>query len=191
MTRAQYNHELRKAILGDNLANHMAYIFAIALYDKFDLSFKQVTNYYERVSNLRKQWQDDDNEEITSDWLLDYARKKHIDVVGYVNSIPSRQKLMLADVGTRNHAEVGMMQNVNSAFVGCICLSLPTLKETYRFSNDKIREFLDQVKYYIDLYTTKIPGGNKFYFDDEYVRQIFIDDEHWDIKEGRKVEVES
>lgn len=40
-----YKQELAKCQLGDNIANHMGYIFTAILYDKFDMTFKQVTNY--------------------------------------------------------------------------------------------------------------------------------------------------
>ncbi len=40
-----YRQEVNKAKLGNNIANHMGFIFALALYDKFGLTFKQITNY--------------------------------------------------------------------------------------------------------------------------------------------------
>lgn len=40
-----YKQELAKCRLGDNIANHMGYIFTAILYDKFDMTFKQVTNF--------------------------------------------------------------------------------------------------------------------------------------------------
>ena len=33
-----YRKEIARARLGDNIANHMGFIFALALYDKFDLA---------------------------------------------------------------------------------------------------------------------------------------------------------
>lgn len=35
-----YRQEVNKAKLGNNIANHMEFIFALALYDKFGLTFK-------------------------------------------------------------------------------------------------------------------------------------------------------
>lgn len=61
-----YRKELAKARLGDNIANHMGFIFTAILYDKFDMTFKQVTNFYSKTVERRKAWQDDDNEEITT-----------------------------------------------------------------------------------------------------------------------------
>lgn len=57
-----YRKEIARARLGDNIANHMGFIFALALYDKFDLTFKQITNYYTKTVNKRVAWKDDDNE---------------------------------------------------------------------------------------------------------------------------------
>lgn len=48
-----YRKEIARARLGDNIANHMGFIFALALYDKFDLTFKQITNYYTKTVNKR------------------------------------------------------------------------------------------------------------------------------------------
>lgn len=93
-----YRRELAKARLGDNIANHMGFIFALALYDKFDLTFKQITNYYTKTVNKRVAWQDDDNEDVTSESMMEYCRKRKIDVVGWVKSIPMSQKLYMADI---------------------------------------------------------------------------------------------
>ena len=54
-----YRKELAKARLGDNIANHMGFIFTAVLYDKFDMTFKQVTNFYSKTVERRKAWQDD------------------------------------------------------------------------------------------------------------------------------------
>lgn len=51
-----YRKEIARARLGDNIANHMGFIFALALYDKFDLTFKQITNYYTKTVNKRVAW---------------------------------------------------------------------------------------------------------------------------------------
>lgn len=42
MNARYWQNEVQKAQLGDNIANHMAYIFMEILYDKFDLSFRQL-----------------------------------------------------------------------------------------------------------------------------------------------------
>lgn len=83
-----YRKELAKARLGDNIANHMGFIFTAVLYDKFDMTFKQVTNFYSKTVERRKAWQDDDNEEITSESMMEYCQKKENrrDQVGKVDS---------------------------------------------------------------------------------------------------------
>lgn len=93
-----YRKELAKARLGDNIANHMGFIFTAILYDKFDMTFKQVTNFYSKTVERRKAWQDDDNEEITSESMMEYCQKKKIDVIKWVKSIPMPQKLYMADI---------------------------------------------------------------------------------------------
>lgn len=183
-----YKQELAKARLGDNIANHMSYIFTNILYDKFDLSFRQLTNYCDKTRTLRMLWQDDSNKDVTSVSLLNYCVKKKIDVVGFVKSVPMSQKLYMADI-QKGKAVVGADKNIESAFLATILLTIPTLKETYRFSNVKINEFLKWVAYFIDSYWRKQPGCKEHYLNDEMIRQIFIEEEGWDIKEGKAVEI--
>ena len=88
-----YKQELAKCQLGDNIANHMGYIFTAILYDKFDMTFKQVTNFYSKTVERRKSWQDDDDEAVTSESMMAYCRKKKIDVVKWVKSIPDNSDI--------------------------------------------------------------------------------------------------
>ena len=93
----------------------------------------------------------------------------------------------MADV-KKNRAVVGADKNIESAFAATLYLTIPTLKETYRFSNAKIEEFMKWVAYYIDSYCRKQPGCKDHYCSDEIIRQMFIEDEHWDIVTGKVVE---
>lgn len=183
---SDYKREVAKANLGNNIANHMAYIFAAILYDKFDLTFKQVTNFYKKTVDRRMAWQDDGNNEVTNESLLAYSIKKKIDAVGFVKSIPMSQKLYMADI-QKGRAVIGADKNIESALLSTILLSIPTLKETYKFSNEKIDEFMKWVAYYIDSYCRKQPGCKEHYLCDEIIRQQFIEDEHWDIVTGKAV----
>lgn len=184
--KSDYKRELAKAKLGDNIANHMGYIFTNILYDKFDFTFKQVTNFYKKTVERRMAWQDDDNEEVTSESLFTYCQKKKIDVIGFVKSIPMSQKLYMADI-QKGRAVVGADLHIESAFASTLYLTIPTLKESYRFSNAKIEEFMKWVAYYIDSYYRKQPGCKEHYLSDEIIRNVFIEDEHWDIVTGKAV----
>ena len=137
-----YKRELAKAQLGNNIANHMSYIFSCILYDKFDMTFKQVSNFYEKVVERRIAWQDDDNNEITNESMLIYCIKKKIDAVAFVKSIPMSQKLYMADI-KKGRAVLGADVNIESALLSTLLLSIPVLKETYKFSNKK--------NYYINM----------------------------------------
>lgn len=188
VTISKFIHNLfGKANLGNNIANHMGYIFTAILYDKFDLTFKQVTNFYKKTVDRRMAWQDDDNDEITSDSMLEYCTKKKIPVVEFVKSIPMSQKLYMSDIG-KNRAVVGATYNIDHAFLSTFLLAFPTLKETYKFSNAKLDEFMRWVAYYIDSYCRKQPGCKEHYLCDEMIRQQFIEDEKWDIVTGKAVE---
>lgn len=122
--------------MGINVANHMGYIFTAILYDKFDMTFKQVTNFYSKTVERRMAWQDDDNEEVTNESMMQYCAKKKIDVVKRVKSIPMPQKLYMADV-QKGRAVLGADRNIESALASTMFLTIPTLKETYRFLNAK------------------------------------------------------
>jgi hypothetical protein len=164
----------------------MAYIFAIILYDKFDMSFKQITNFYNKTVARRFAWQDDDNDKVTSEDMLAYCFKKKIDVIGFVKSVPMSQKLYMADI-QKGRAVIGAERNIDHAFLSTFLLTIPVLKESYKFSNAKIEEFMQWVAYFIDSYCRKQPGCKEHYLNDDMIRQIFIDEENWDIVEGKKV----
>lgn len=66
-----YRQEVNKAKLGNNIANHMGFIFALALYDKFGLTFKQITNYYTKTVNKRVAYY------IDSYWRKQPKSKEH------------------------------------------------------------------------------------------------------------------
>ena len=127
-----YRQEVNKAKLGNNIANHMGFIFALALYDKFGLTFKQITNYYTKTVDKRVAWQDDDNDDVTSESMVEYCLKRKIDVIGWVKSIPMSQKLYMADI-QKGRAVLGADRNIESALASTMYLTIPTLKESYRF----------------------------------------------------------
>ena len=118
----------------------MGYIYINILYDKFDFTFKQVTNFYNKVIERRKLWQGDSGE-LTSEDLMNYCSKRNIDVCGWVKSIPMSQKLFLADL-KKNKAVLGADVNIESALASTLYLVIPVLRDNYRFSYDKINKFL-------------------------------------------------
>lgn len=182
-----YRNIVQTANLGNNVANHMGYIYPMVLYDKFDFTFRQVNNFYTRVIERRKAWQDDNNNDVTRESLVEYCEKKKIDVTGWVKSIPLSQRIFLSDA-KNGRVPVGSEKSINYSLTSTMYLTVPTLKDTYKFSNSKIKEFMDWVAYYIDSYWRKVPGGNERYCTDDTIVQAFIIDEHWDIRTGKKVE---
>ena len=115
-----------------------------------------------------------------------YCRKKKIDVVKWVKSIPMSKKLYMADI-KNGRAVLGADRNIESALASTMYLTIPTLKDSYRFSNAKIEEFMNWVAYYIDSYWRKQPKSKEHYLTDEIIRNQFIEDEHWDIVTGKAV----
>ena len=181
----KYNYELTKLRMGDNIANHMAYIYNYILYDKMGFSFKKLTNFYKRVVSLRQRWQDNNDDEITSEALLKYAMSKKIDAVGFVNKIPMSHKLYLADI--KGSCPLGAHKNIDYGMLSTVLLIIPVLKDTYRFSNDKINQVFDWILYCIDSYYRKQPGCKQHYLSDDDIWQLFVDEVKWDIREGKAV----
>lgn len=180
--KSEYKREVAKTNIGENIAHHMTYIYAIVLYDKMGMTFKKLDNCYTRLYGLKVQWQDDSNTEVTSKSLLKYAAKKKIDVTGFVKSIPTSEKLYLADM--KNRGTVDCVDAVNYGLLATLLLIIPVLKEHYRYSNAKIEEFFQYVSYAIKMYSTKLPKEKGNVFDDEYIRKCFIEDEGFDMKLG-------
>lgn len=154
----------------------MAYIYCIILYDKFDMSFKQICNFYSKVIEKRKLWQ---NDEISGDELVAYCKKKNINVVDWVKSIPQSHKIFLSDL-KQSKAIFGSYTYIEGALASTMYLVIPVLHDNYRFSNAKINEFMGWTSKYIKGYALKN-------CDDELIRQIFIDEAHYDILRGEKV----
>ena len=173
-----YQREIAKARLGDNIANHMAYIYVLILYDKFDFTFKQIRNFYQKAISRRKLWQGDTGE-LTSEDMMNYCFKRGIDVVGWVKSIPMSEKLFLADMG-KNRVVLGADVNIESALASTMYLAIPVLHENYRFSHKKIGEFMFWSKKFIKSYALRN-------LNDDMIKQIFIDEQGWDIVKGEAV----
>lgn len=88
------------------------------------------------------------------------------------------QKLFLADL-KKNKAVLGADFNIESALASTMYLVIPVLHDNYRFSHTKIDEFMEWTKKFIYEYFI----GN---LSDEIIKQIFIEDENWDIEKGEK-----
>lgn len=187
ISRSEYNKAIGRYRLGENIAYHLQFIFYLALYDKFDMTARQMMHLGKKIVERREVWQNDADNSITSQSMAVWSKKKKIDVIGWVKSVPMSQKLYLADV-KKGRAVLGADQNIEYALAATMFLTLPILKETYRFSNVKVKEFMKWVAYYIDSYWRKQPGCKDHFLSDEIIRQTFIEDEHWDIVTGKKVE---
>ena len=81
-------------------------------------------------------------------------------------------------------AQLGADRNIESALVATMLLTIPVLKQSYKFKNSDIHEFLKWCEYFIDSYWRKQPGCKDHYLNDEMIRQLFIEEEHWDLLKG-------
>lgn len=84
--------------------------------------------------------------------------------MGKIN--PNVKKLYMADI-KNGRAVLGADRNIESALASTMYLTIPTLKDSYRFSNAKIEEFMNWVAYYIDSYWRKQPKSKEHYLTDE------------------------
>lgn len=152
-----YRKELAKARLGDNIANHMGYIFTAILYDKFDMTFKQVTNFYSKTVERRQAWQDEDNEDVTSESMMQYCTKKKIDVIKWVKSIPMPQKLYMADIQKGRVRDGDIRPDYFAA------TSLDEASVLRSFGSKTYQTFLDKFKNVpYKLVATATPSPNKY-----------------------------
>ena len=172
--------------IGDNVYNHLKYIVTYVLYDKFDFGFKKVSNFYGKLESLDSAWRDDNNEKVTTERLYNYTYQKGYDVVAFIRSIPFSQKLTLADV-KGNKVPLGANKDVDYGFLTMLILAIPVLKESYRFNQNNIKEFMYWIAYFVESYTKKQPKTNITYLCDDDIWQMFIDEAHWDIRKGEKV----
>lgn len=180
--KATLRAEQQRRMIEYNLGVHLMYIFTIVLYDKCDLSFKQIDNLYEKkMFPLEEKWRE---EEISTEELLRYAEKKKLHTVEFVRSIPMRHKLFLTEI-SKPIGNIGKV--ADSWLLSRLLFASVALKESYRFSNKKIQEFYNGIAWYMDLYYSIQPGTKEHYVNDEAIRQIFICEEHWDIQKAEKV----
>ena len=156
------------------------------LYDKFDFGFKKVSNFYGKLESLDSAWRDDNNEKVTTERLLNYSYQKGFDIVAFIRSIPFSQKLTLADV-KGNKVPLGANKDVDYGFLTMMILAIPVLRESYRFNQNNIKEFMYWIAYFVESYTKKQPKTNIPYLCDDDIWQMFIDEAHWDIRKGEKV----
>lgn len=184
--KAIIRHEIDKFNYGENFARHMTPIYMIIMHDKFDFGTKKLINLGNAIIAMRKKWQDDNDDTVTNYTLQVYCKSKGIDVPAFVKSIPFRNKLFMA--GVKKRAPVGCQNNITYGFMATLYLTIAILKETYRFLNKKIEEFMEWVRVYINLYCTKEPGTKQYYCDDNRIRLALIEDIGIDIFTGEKVE---
>ena len=165
------------------MASHMFYVYMIVLYDKMGYTFKQLHNINTKLYEEKAKYMNEDDETVTRQSLLNYSIKKNAGLIQFVENISSTDIVKLANVKklTKDTPEAAKYGLLNT-----LLLMYPILKENYKFSQAKTKEFLKWVAYAIHMYNTKLPGEGTTVYSDEYIRQIFIEDEHWDFKTGEK-----
>ena len=171
-------NEINRYKMGEELARHMGFIYVIVLYDKMGMSFKKLDNCLNKTYHIMQQWRDSSNTEVTSEKLLKYSIKKKLKTYEAMKSIPASDKLHLANI---NRGAYGALDSVESALLVTMLVISTVLKESYRYSNQKMNEFYSWVKYAIKMYNTKLPKEPGYVFSDRYIRDCILEDEGFDL----------
>jgi hypothetical protein len=167
-----------KAIL--TITTHIGLMSYMALYDVFGFKEKRIRRYYDEMQAMKFGWADG---QVPTDELLQYCENNGIHVYAFVKRVPTSTKLKL--IG--NNTVPGVMPYLESGFLVNILMSVKVLKEKFRFTKAMLQEYLDKIEYYIDSYTRKQPGTNKYYLNDDMILEIFRDEMKLDLNTGEKV----
>jgi hypothetical protein len=179
MTNRQKNNRKEdQAILA--ITTHIGLMSYMALYDVFGFKEKRIRRYYDEMQKLKLGWAD---EQVPTAQMLKQCENYGIHAYSFMKKIPMSTKLKLVGKntvpGVANYIEAGFLVN--------ILMSVIVLKEQFRFSNPQVYKYLDKIEYYIDSYTRKIPGTNKYYLNDDMILEIFRDEMKLDLNTGKKV----
>jgi hypothetical protein len=129
---------------------------------------------------LKEAWRDD---QAPTSEMIKKCEDWNIHVYAWMKKIPTSTKLRL--VG--KNAVPGIMNYIESAFLINIVMSVIVLKEKFRFTKAQLNEYLNKIGYYVDSYTRKQPGTNKYYLNDNMIIEIFKEELKIDLVTGEKV----
>jgi hypothetical protein len=168
-----------KAIL--TIATHIGFMSYMTLYDVFGFKERRIRRYYNEMTLLKEGWKDG---QVPTEQMIKQCEDYGVHVYGFMKKIPMSTKLKL--IG--KNVTPGIIDYIEAGFLVNILMSVIVLKEKFRFSNPQIYKYLDKIEDYIDSYTRKQPGTNKYYLDDEMIIEIFRDEMRLDLITGERVE---
>lgn len=152
----------------------------MALYDVFEFKEKRLKRFHRHMEALKASWAD---EKVPTVNMLRYCEKKKINVYQYAKEISQSQKIALVE----KYTSAKLIAYIEPAFLTNVLMSVIILKEEFRFSNPMIEKYLKKMAYYIDSYTRKQPGTNRYYLNNEMIIEIFRDEIKLNIETGEKI----
>jgi hypothetical protein len=162
------------------ITNRIGLMSYMALYDVFGFKEKRIRRYYDEMQRLKEGWTDN---QVPTEEMLKQCEDYGIHVYGFIKKFPMSTKLKL--IG--NNITPGVINYIEAGFLVNIVMGVIVLKEQFRFSNPQVNKFLDKIEYYIDSYTRKQPGCNKYYLNDDMILEIFRDELKLDLNTGERV----
>lgn len=153
-----YNKNLDQAI--HQIETRLSLIVFVVLHDKFDWGKIKVGNLGGKILSLKKQWIEG---AISTEELLRFTELKKYNVYRKMKKIPMSQKMALAR--TKGRFVPGIDAYLDSAFLNVFLLMFTPLKTDYRFSNEKMDKFFDEIIDYVDSFA-------KGYVDDKGLIEI-------------------
>ena len=164
-----------KAIL--KMSTSLTYIFYYSARDVLGFGQDRMIRFWENMLELKERWSE---MEVTSYEMLVYCEKKGIDVHGFVKGVPNNKKLLM--VG--NNITIASLKYIESAMLANMMFATIVLKETFKQSTSKIKEFMKMVDNYIDSYTKKQPKSKLYYLNDRMIIDALKDEIKLDVEKG-------
>lgn len=175
-------NNLYKTPIWNNVFEHLNYIFPAVLYDKFGFNVEQIAEFQNESIAMQNAWKDKNDSDITTETLLRYCTSNGIDIIGFIKDIPMSKKLYIASNENNKQTKlpVDAPQKAESVFILYLLFTVPGLIMSYSFEKESILSLFGFILDYIDSYQKK-------YVTNETIRQMFIEDENWDIVIGQPV----
>lgn len=175
-------NNLYKTPIWNNVFEHLDYIFPAVLYDKFGFNMEQIAKFQNESIAMQNAWKDKNDSDITTDSLLHYCTGTGIDIIGFVKGVPMSKKLYIASDENNKQVKLptDVPQKTESVFILYLLFTVPVLIMSYSFKKELILSLFGFISDYIDSYQKK-------YVTNETIRQMFIEDENWDIVTGQPV----
>lgn len=160
-----------------SVSKHLAYIFMESLLDVLGYKKKRIEKFMENMEIYREAYFAKD---ITSVDIMKWGQDKEVFVLARIKEIPMKDKLKFGDIKGKNGNIAGIDRNIESIMLVDITIACMILKEQFKESYAKIKEFLAKVIYLVDSYVRLQPKTKITYLNDNMIRELMIDEVGYD-----------